>query len=137
MTTMKRKITLVVVGAALAAVVAACSTTTGSPTTRTAPGPGTISPDNTWPTSTRQHVDLWLHGYALLTGDTARVPLFRRGYRQQMRQLRTSRSVFTQLDANADKLSARFRLNPGLVNGQFVPFYFSSFEQIQQVTDLF
>jgi hypothetical protein len=100
-------------------------------------GPASISPDASWPTSTREHVDLWLHGFALLTSDTARVPFFRRGYRQTMRQLRTSRSVFTQLDANADKLSARFVANPGLVNGQFLPFYFSSLEQIQRVTDLF
>lgn len=137
MTTMKRKITRVAVAAALGAVVAACATTTGSPTTRTAPGPGTIAPDNTWPTSTREHVDLWLHGFALLTGDTARVPFFRRGYRQRMRELRTSRSVYTQLDANAEKLSSRFLANPALVNGQFLPFYFSSFQQIQQITDLF
>src|SRR3954464_9092289 len=100
-------------------------------------GPGTMSPDANWPTSTREHVDLWLHGYALLTGDTARVPFFHRGYRQTMRQLRTSRGVFTQLDANADKLSARFVSNPALVNGQFLPFYFSSFQQMQQVIDLF
>jgi len=100
-------------------------------------GPGTISRDAVWPTSTREHVDLWLHGFALLTGDTARVPFFRRGYRQEMLEIRRSRSVYTQLDANADKLSARFVANPSLVNGQFVAFYFSSFQQIQQVTDLF
>jgi hypothetical protein len=116
---------------------AACATTTGQSGTGVSAGPGTISPDASWPVSTREHVDLWLHGYALLTGDTARVPFFRRGYRQTMRQLRTSRGVYTQLDANADKLSARFLANPALVNGQFLPFYFSSFQQIQQITDLF
>jgi hypothetical protein len=125
------------ISAASWVLVVACATTAGQSGPASVPGQGIVSPDASWPVSAREHVDLWLHGYALLTGDTARVPLFRRGYRQQMRQLRTSRSVFTQLDANADKLSARFRLNPGLVNGQFVPFYFSSFEQIQQVTDLF
>src|SRR5690348_12936158 len=100
-------------------------------------GAGTISPDALWPTSTREHVDLWLHAYAMLTGDTARVPFFRRAYRQHMRAIRTQRNAVTLLDANADKLSARFVANPSLVNGQFLPFYFSSFEQIQQVTDLF
>src|SRR5947199_8574292 len=111
--------------AALCLAVGACATTgtqTAASTGTTVAGPGTISPDARWPTSTREHVDLWLHGYALLTGDTARVPFFHRGYRQSMRQLRTSRSVFTQLDANADKLSARFVANPSLVNGQFLPF---------------
>ncbi|MFL5614709.1 MAG: hypothetical protein ACJ796_13695 [Gemmatimonadaceae bacterium] len=116
---------------------AAAAGPSGGGSVTPAGGPGTISPDANWPTSTREHVDLWLHGYALLTGDTARVPFFHRGYRQSMRQLRTSRSVFTQLDANADKLSARFVANPALVNGQFLPFYFSSFQQMQRVIDLF
>lgn len=114
-----------------------CATTVGSTTAGNTSGPSTISRDAVWPTSTREHVDLWLHGYALLTGDTARVRFFRRGYRQQMLELRRSRSIYTQLDANADKLSARFLANPSLVNGQFLPFYFSSFQQIQEVTDLF
>ena len=128
-----RQVALGVVGTVLAA----CATTLGTAATETSAGPATISPDATWPTSTREHVDLWLHGYAMLTGDTARVPFFRRGYRQRMRDLRRMRGVLTQLDANAEKLSARFVANPSLVNGQFLPFYFSSFQQIQQVTDLF
>lgn len=125
--------------AVLCAFLAACAAT-GVPSgssTGSVGGPGLLSPDANWPTSAREHVDLWLHGFALLTSDTARVPFFRRGYRQTMRQLRNSRSIYTQLDANADKLSARFAANPALVNGQFLPFYFSSFEQIQRVTDLF
>jgi hypothetical protein len=123
--------------AALSTAIAACATTTSQSGAGGVAGPGTVSPDADWPVSTREHVDLWLHGYALLTGDTARVPFFRRGYRQTMRQLKSSRGAYTQLDANADNLSARFRVNPGLVNGQFLPFYFSSFERMQQVTDLF
>src|SRR5436190_10769194 len=127
------------IAAALCAFSVACVTNLGqSGSGASAPaGPGTVSRDAEWPTSTREHVDLWLHGYALLTSDTARVPFFRRGYRQRMRDLRTKQGVLTQLDANADKLSARFVANPGLVNGQFLPFYFSSFQQIQQITDLF
>lgn len=129
-------------GLALCATLAACATTgapsssgggAGTPTTTGS----TVSTDAVWPTSTREHVDLWLHGYALLTADTARVPFFRRGYRQRMKELKAQRNVYTQLDANAEALSARFVANPALVNGQFVPLYFSSFEQIQQVVDAF
>ena len=69
--------------AALAAAMGACATPIGQ-TTGSSAGPGAVSPDAVWPTSTREHVDLWLHGYALLTSDTARIPFFRRGYRQQM-----------------------------------------------------
>jgi len=90
-----------------------------------------------WPIKTRAHVDLWLHGYALLTADTARIPFFRRGYRPRMKELKAQRNVYTQLDANAEALSARFACGKALVNGQFVPLYFSSFEQIQQVVDAF
>jgi hypothetical protein len=126
--------------AAFCALGTACATTVGQQGTTMATSsgaPGTISPDAEWPTSTREYVDLWLHGFAMLTGDTARIPFFRRGYRMRMRDLRSRRGVLTQLDANADKLSARFVANPSLVNGQFIPFYFSSFQQIQQVTTLF
>lgn len=129
-----QRVSLVLLVASLAA---GCATgfggTTGgatdvSPLSGAAPG---------WSIETHEHVDLWLHGYAMLTSDTARVPLFARDYRQLIREIRTKRGVYTQLDANADNLSARFRINPSLVNGQFIPFYFSSFQQIQQVTTLF
>lgn len=134
--TMSSSVNRRVLLAVFSVLVCGCATAVGQSGTGTTARPGTISSDATWPVSTREHVDLWLHGYALLTGDTARVPFFRRGYRQQMRQLRSSRSVYTQLDANAEKLSQRFVANPSLVNGQFIPFYFSSFQQLQQVADL-
>jgi hypothetical protein len=119
----------------LSTVLASCATGLG-PSVSTATG-SVAMPEAGWSITTREHIDLWLHGYALLTGDTARVPLFRRGYRQFIRDLRSKRGVLTELDANADKLSARFRVNPSLVNGEFVPFYFASFQEIQQVTELF
>jgi hypothetical protein len=115
-----------------AAVIAGCATGGGGPA---ATGP--LPTDSLWPTSTREHVDLWLHGYAVLTTDTARVPFFLRNYRQRMRQLKGQRNVVTQLDANFDRLSSRFLANPALVNGQFVPLYFSSFQQIQDVANVF
>ena len=34
-----------------------------------------------WPVRSREHVDLWLHGLAMVMDDTTRVPLFRRSYR--------------------------------------------------------
>jgi hypothetical protein len=123
-------------GAALCVAFSGCATGLGSGAGAPV-GTGASTPQSNWPITTQEHVDLWLHGFAMLTGDTARVPFFRRGYRQTIRDLRSKRSVYTQLDANADQLSARFRTNPSLVNGQFVPFYFSSFQQIQQVTTLF
>jgi hypothetical protein len=110
----------------------------GTPGGGTDVGPGPVAAAEAGRSiATHEHIDLWLHGYAMLTSDTARVPLFARGYRQFIREVRTKRGVYTQLDANAENLSARFRVNPSLVNGQFIPFYFSSFQEIQQVTSLF
>ena len=90
-----------------------------------------------WPVVTRSHVDLWLHGYAMLLRDTATVPVFRRGYRDAIRAVKSQRSVTTLLDTNRERLQSRFALSPGLVNGQFLPLYFASFEQMRQTIDLF
>jgi hypothetical protein len=90
-----------------------------------------------WPVRTREHLDLWLHCYALLTNDTTIVPYFRRGYRDQMMALRRQRGVSTQLDANRGALAQRFTVNPELATGgQFLPLYFDSWDQMRQAIDL-
>jgi hypothetical protein len=92
----------------------------------------------TWPVRTREHVDLWLHAYALLGSDSTLVPYFRRGYRDRMTALRRERGVSTQLDANRGQLVGRFAANPAIAtNGQFLPMYFESWEQMRQVIELF
>ncbi len=90
-----------------------------------------------WPVKTREHVDLWLHGFAMLQEDTTLVPYFRRGYRDQMIVLKNRANVVTQLDANRDKLRARLLANPGLINAQFVPLSFESWDELSQVVDYF
>jgi hypothetical protein len=92
----------------------------------------------TWPVRTREHVDVWLHAYALLTPDSTLVPYFRRGYRDQMIALRRQRGVTSLLDANRARLLERVAVQPSLATGpQFMPFYFASWEQLRQVVDLF
>jgi len=128
----------------LSAGCASAGTTTPSP----APGPssggataqGGAAPlvQATWPVRTREHVDLWLHAYALLTADSTLVPYFRRGYRDQMIALRRQRGVTTLLDANRARLLERLAVQPSLATGpQFMPFYFASWDQLRQVVDLF
>ena len=125
--------------------VVGCATAGGSPSqgTTTSPAPASTTPTNTgqtqsaWRLSTLEHVDLWLHGYALLTSDTGHVPFFARGYKQRITALKRQRNLFTQLDANQQDLSARFAANPGLTNGQFVAMYFNSFAEIVSATDYF
>jgi hypothetical protein len=129
-------------GVLLATVVApiACATVgTQTPAeTPTAEGqPEGPPPTAGWAVRTRHHVDLWLHGYALLQRDTARIPFFRRGYRDRMLAERRQLGVSNALDLNADRLTARLAANPALVNGQFVPLYFGSLDEIRRAVDLF
>lgn len=92
---------------------------------------------NPWSLATREHVDLWLHGYAMITEDTTLVPYFVRGYKAEMRGIRSRANAVTQLDANRDRLAARFAVSRDLVNGQFVPMHFSSLDEMLQAIDIF
>lgn len=110
--------------------------------TSTVPRTGPAAPmplvQGAWAPRTREHVDLWLHGYALLTNDTTLVPYFRRGYRDRMIALRRQRGVTSQLDDSRAALVARFAANPSLAtSGQFIPLYFESWDQLRQAIDLF
>lgn len=122
---------------------AGCSAATGTGSTAQPPAPtsganGTLGlPAPGWRVATLEHVDLWLHGFALLTSDTGRVPFFARGYKQQVTALKRQKNIFTQLDANQQDLSARFAANPALANAQFVAMYFQTFPEIVNATDMF
>ena len=109
----------------------------GTATNDGAAGQNVGSPDAVWPIKTREHVDLWLHGFALLQEDTTFVPFFKRGYGTNMIVLKNRANVVTQLDANRDRLRARLALNPQLVNAQFVPLTFASWAGLSQAVDLF
>ena len=109
---------------------------TGTP--RSTPSGPTPLVSAAWPVRSKEHVDLWLHSYALLTPDTTLVPYFRRGYRERLSTLRRQRGVTTQLDANRATLLQRIDVNPSLAtSGQFLPLYFDSWEQMRQVIELF
>jgi hypothetical protein len=99
------------------------------------PPPTTQAP--AWRVTTKEHVDLWLHGFAMLTSDTGHVPFFERGYKQATVAAKRQKNVFSQLDANQKDLSARFAANPALTNAQFLAMYFSSFPEMVNATDLF
>jgi hypothetical protein len=90
-----------------------------------------------WRVTTGEQVDLWLHGFVMLTSDTGRVPFFARGYKQQVTALKQQRNVYSLLDANRAELSSRFATNPALANAQFLAMYFSSFPEIVSATDYF
>jgi hypothetical protein len=112
---------------------AGCVSSSATTTTTT----GTQAPAQTWPVLTRRHVDLWLHGYAMLLRDTTTITIFRPGYRAQIQAVKSQQGVSTELDANREQLQARLLLNPSLANGQFAPLYFGSWDQMRQVIQSF
>lgn len=90
-----------------------------------------------WPVKTREHVDLWLHGFAMLQDDTTQVPLFAKGYRDQIIVLKNSRNLLTDLDAERDTLAAMLTARPALANAQFTALSFGSWEELLQGFDYF
>ena len=126
--------------ASAAALLGACASVGGGPATGAGAGAGAgevASPSIIWPMKTREHVDLWLHGFALLQEDTTFVPFFRRGYGTDLTVLKNRANVVSQLDANRDRLRARLAINPQLINAQFVPLSFSSWDELNAAVDLF
>ena len=107
-----------------------------SASSRVAP-PAQLAQQRGWRVTTAEQIDLWLHGFALLTSDTGRVPFFARGYKQQITATKRQRNVYSLLDANQPELSARFAANPALANAQFLAMYFSSLPEIAKATDYF
>jgi len=103
----------------------------------TTPGQGASRIDSPWPVKTRSHIDLWLHGFAMIQDDTTRIPYFRRGYRDGMVVQKNRANVTTLLDRNRDTLRARFAINRELVNAQFLVFQFSSWDEMLQFINLF
>jgi hypothetical protein len=129
--------------AVVLALLAACASGGAEPETAptTQPGQpagGTQAQPGAWGIRTREHVDLWMHGFGMLIDDTARVPWFRRGYRDEMVVLKNRANVTTLLDANRDRLRARFAANRNLpIQGQFVALYFGSWDEVKQAASLF
>jgi hypothetical protein len=139
LTTLRMTRPVTAAGVAFVTLLAACG---GSPAPATTPAPANSSgvATNTtapWPVKTREHLDLWLHGFAMLQQDTTRVPYFRRGYRDQMVVEKNRRGVSTLLDQNRDRLAARFIVNRNLVGAQFVALYFGSWKDLQRGITLF
>ncbi len=116
----------------VAGAMAACASGRG----RTSAAAVTPAADS-WPVVTREHVDLWLHGYAMITRDVAQVPVFRRGYRDSIEAVRHRENVLTALDANHAKLAMLMAQNPEISNGQFVPLYFTSWDLMVKAVDDF
>ena len=104
-----------------------------------APGTEPLVPhqDDPWPVKTRYVVDLWLHGFALISDDTARVPLFRRGYRDEMVVEKNKRRITTALDTKHDSLATFLAAHPILTGAQFLALYEHSWDVMQRDIKVF
>ncbi len=105
--------------------------------TRAAPAVPPSHTDQAWPIKTREHVDLWLHGFAMVEDDSAQVPLFRRGYRDDLTVTKNKANVLTKLDTNHDQLHARFAVNHNLMGAQFLAIETGSWEELRQIVTVF
>ncbi len=103
----------------------------GTPPTPQEPGPPG------WRVRTRDHVDLWLHGFAMLQPDPGPLTLFRPGYAARMRAAKNAAQIYSLLDANSDALVRGIADNPGLVNAHFVPLYFASWLDTREAVETF
>lgn len=115
----------------------ACTTLGGDPGPAPQPAPAQQPTMGQWTVDSREHVDLWLHSFALLESDSNRVPFFRRGYRDSVIAARKREKVVSMLDANHEKLASRFVAFPNLVSAQFIPLYFATWEETRQNAELF
>ena len=90
-----------------------------------------------WPLKTREHVDLWLHAFALLSDDSSQVPLFRRNYRDPVTVEKNRRGIVTDFDANADALRAALLKSRSLPGAQFAALAFQSDAEMDRAFDAF
>lgn len=90
-----------------------------------------------WPVRTSAHVDLWLHAFATIDDQSLLVPLYRRGYRDSIATVKNRANVLTSLDANRATLARRLTVSPGYLQAQFLPFDFSSWEEMRIAAERF
>lgn len=95
------------------------------------------APGPQWPVKTREHVDLWLHAFALLQDDTATVPIFDRGYRERITILKNSRSIYTAFDEQRSALAGDPAASKHLLDGQFLALYFGTWAEMKQAIEYF
>lgn len=90
-----------------------------------------------WPIKTAEHVDLWLHSFALVSEDTVRVPLYRRGYRDSLTVLKNRANVLTSLDVNRGTLAKRLAASPTYLQAQFIAFEFPNWDAMHAAAEQF
>lgn len=100
----------------------------------TTPQAGATRATGGWRIDTREHVDLWLHGFALLQDDQSLIPYFRPGYRSALSQVRPAGGL---MEANRSQLQRRFSENTNLTSAQFLALYFATWDDLRRGVERF
>lgn len=127
----------VCVACASAIPVGAPSNPSGVAPSGAAPSTAVAQPPLRWPVRTAEHIDLWLHAFALISEDTSRVRLYRNGYRDSLVVVKNQRNVLTSLDANRATLAKRLPLTGGYLQAQFLPFEFANWDAMKYAIERF
>jgi hypothetical protein len=91
-----------------------------------------------WPIKTREHVDLWLTAFSELSEDTsAKVPIYRRSYIDQLSLAQNQQSVLTALDSVHDGLQARWDQSPKLANARVLALDAGTWDELHSGINLF
>ena len=94
--------------------------------------------DAQWPIKTREHVDLWLTAFAELSTDTsAKVPVYRRDYLDQLALAQNQQGILTSLDSVHDGLQAHWDQAPKLADARGLALDAGTWEEMQSAIDLY
>lgn len=138
----ERSVIVLIAGIMSTATVTACAsgaTSTRNPTAASAESspPGGAAQTSRWPVKSSEHVDLWLHSFAMLSPDSARIPLYRRGYADSLTVVKNRANVLTALDANRTTLQRRLATTGGYLQAQFLPFAFANWDAMRNAAERF
>jgi len=108
----------------------------GSPSGGGATGDGVVARTGSgWRIDVREHVDLWLHGFALLQDDESLVPYFRLGYRAALLHVRPATGGL--MDVYRARLQQHFSRNGNLTSAQFLSLYFANWDDLRRGVERF
>ena len=107
-------------------------------TPRSSPAAAATAPLVRWPVKTAEHIDLWLHAFAMLATDSAPMPLYRRGYRDSLTVLKNRREPAHR----AGRQSARrwpggSPVRLAYLQAQFLPLDMANWDVLKAFAELF
>lgn len=90
-----------------------------------------------WLVKTSEHIDLWIHAFAMLSTDSTNVPLYRRGYRDSLTVVKNSANVLTALDANRVQLASGLASSNRYLQAQFLPLDVANWDVLKSFAEKF